>query len=136
MENETNETWNEIETLKGRTIKSVEGLESYSGEVIFTFTDDSTLRMYHWQECCESVSLIDFDSLKPEDLVGGTIVLFEEYTKEGNCTMLSVEQYTFYRMRTTKSDMTMRWYGESNGYYGVSVSCVLEDKDGNEIYDD
>ena len=131
-----NETWEETKTLKGRTIKSVEGLESYSGEVKLTFTDDSTLRMYHPQECCESVQLIDFDDLKPEDLIGGTIVLFEEYTKEGDCTMISVEQYTFYRMRTTKSDMTMRWHGESNGYYGIDVTLRLEDKDGNEIYDD
>ena len=129
------EEWKEVVEVKGKTITDVEGLSSYSGEVKFIFDDGSSLRMYHPQECCEDVSLTDFDDLTPSDLIGGVLTLFETYTKssEGG---YGIEQYTFYRLRTTKTDVTMRWHGSSNGYYGVEVYLRLEDANGEELYTD
>lgn len=34
--------------------------------------------------------------------------------------------WTFYQFRTHKGDVTIRWCGESNGYYGVDVRVKSE----------
>ena len=135
MENNM-EFWSLCPSIIGKTIKSVEGLEEYSGRVTITLDDDSTLSMFHYQDCCESVSLVDWGDTNSDELVGGIVVLFEKCTKDGDPTYYGSQQYTFYKLNTTKGDITMRWVGESNGYYSVSVSTELEDKDGNTIDDD
>lgn len=43
--------------LAGKTIKNITGLEKYSDEVIFECTDGSKYKMYHVQDCCESVEI-------------------------------------------------------------------------------
>lgn len=62
------------------------------------------------------------------DLMGTPIMLAEERTSTmmdewlpskgryaGSCT------WTFYELRTVKGSVTIRWFGESNGYYSESV---------------
>ena len=85
-------------------------------------TDRGTLVMVHYEDRCESVQVDDVVG-DINDLVGGVVVSFEEV--EGD--LPATDRYdvshtwTFYNIRTTKGDVTIRWYGTSNGYYSESV---------------
>ena len=109
----------EIESLVGETIKSVSTLEQYVEEVIFTCESGKIVRMYHPQECCESVSLADFCG-NASDIVGSTVTSAEERTNQQSAKYGS-ETWTFYNIQTFKGSLWLRWCGESNGYYSESV---------------
>ena len=104
--------------LMGKTLVSVENVNN---EQIVFRTADESYRLFHRQDCCEEVlveSIIgDFD-----DLIGTPILLAEEATsgepvwgEEGSST------WTFYKLRTVKGSVDIRWHGTSNGYYSESV---------------
>jgi hypothetical protein len=64
-------------------------------------------------------------------LIGSPILLAEEAIRFGeNPEGVKVPEYqdsytwTFYRLSTIKGNVTIRWYGESNGYYSESVSFI------------
>jgi hypothetical protein len=50
-----------FEILKGKTITGIKGLANGSDEVDFTTSTGEVFRLYHEQDCCESVSIVDFD---------------------------------------------------------------------------
>jgi len=113
--------------FSGKTIQEIRGCKNHSDEVTIMFTDGSCLKFYHSQDCCESVLLEDFDAT-PEDLVNAKIISIEErisYSGEDKIKSLNPwhESYTwsFYVIKTSKFTMTMRWYGESNGWYSETV---------------
>jgi len=112
--------------IKQKTIFSVEGLNEWSSEVKFVFTDGSHFRLYHAQECCESVYLEDWEDVDPKDLAGGVLWELEKATKSGG-NMYESQQWTFYNVRTSRGDVSLRWSGSSNGYYSVSVDEEFEE---------
>ena len=69
-----------------------------------------------------------------QDLVNTPIILAEEVN---NFTLTQEQQkmelasrsctWTFYRFRTIKGDVDIRWFGGSNGYYSEEVEISLED---------
>lgn len=63
--------------LKGKTIKSITGLEQQSEQVKFECTDGSKYRMSYYQDCCASCSIEDVAG-NVEDLIGTEILLSEE----------------------------------------------------------
>lgn len=121
--------------LKGLTlwgIQKVPGIESSPGEIqeIFWTTDSGrTFKMYHQQDCCESVFLEDICG-DLRDLLGTPILEAREETNlssEENLPQELVQEteqsytWTFYIIRTIKGTVTLRWFGSSNGYYSESV---------------
>jgi hypothetical protein len=122
----------ELEDLKGLVIKSVEGLEEESEEVIFSTECGKQFKMYHEQDCCEGVAVDDVCG-GIDDLIGAEIVHFEERTNHGDedsdpkdkpseyCESFT---WTFYDIQTTKGSVNIKWLGESNGYYSESVDIV------------
>ena len=110
--------------LKGMTLKSITGLRCGSSEVVFENYSGQLFRMFHYQDCCESVTVEDVVG-DVEDLIGSAIVRAEERSngvqdiKDGYG---DVEQWTFYELATNRGSVTVRWYGTSNGYYGTGVS--------------
>lgn len=94
----------------------------------FKLADGSSYMMYHRQDCCESVYIEDICG-DIKDLVGTEILLAEESTSDRkliglkNVTNPGDESatWTFYRFRTIKGSVDIRWCGTSNGYYSESV---------------
>ena len=112
--------------LKGLTITSIDGLEYDSSEVIFTTSEGRRFEMSHSQDCCERVSIEDVCG-DVNDLLNSPILLAEEVTSEEDPEDIQKDYHddlycwTFYKLSTFKGDVTIRWYGESNGYYSVGV---------------
>lgn len=120
--------WNEekdFAELKGLTLESVEGLSEGSDEVRFK-AGDKAFRLYHEQDCCESVSLHEVHG-DVEDIIGSPILdAYESSSSDGERPGEWSDSWTwtFYRIVTNAGTVTMRWLGESNGYYSESVSFV------------
>lgn len=112
-----------FDVLKNQTLKSIDGLEEYSQLIRFHTVDsngvDHTYRMLHHQDCCESVSLADFE-LDP-GVIGELIHEANEDSNRELGEELSVT-WTFYRIRTMHGSLFIRWQGSSNGYYSEGVS--------------
>ncbi len=108
-----------IEELKHQTLTNITASEN---SIIFTCLDGRKYKMYHIQECSERVTIEDING-DLEDLVGVPILVSEEITKEDDdCDFYTT--YTFYKMATIKGYVTIRWIGESNGYYSEKVDFV------------
>lgn len=112
--------------LVGKTLKSVENNDDE--EIVFTTVDDEVFKLYHSQDCCESVTVEDICG-DLSDLIGSVVLVAEEVVNEQdvNPEGVPIQEYqdsftwTFYKIDTAKGGATIRWYGESNGYYSESV---------------
>ena len=111
-----------IEQLKNEVITKVLGDKEKirDCENLFFKTESSRLfRMWHPQDCCESVYV--------EDVVGDFSWLIGEkivdaYETSGfNEVEYGQEQWTFYTISTFLDSVTIRWLGDSNGYYSTAV---------------
>lgn len=113
-----------------KIVKAVRGLEKYSDEMIVEFTDGSVFYMKHFQDCCENVSIEDVDG-DVTDLLGGEWLDVEEHTKDDvmEDDWDGIGMWTFYTIKTSKGTVWIRWYGSSNGYYGVGVSHGYADSE-------
>ena len=120
-----------VSQLIGLTLNRIEGCVPDSVEVIFHSECGQQFYMYHQQNCCECVYLQDVEG-DVADLIGTPIVVAETASNAyqqalnlitplpemgGEC-----EQWTFYRLATTKGWVVLRWYGDSNGYYSTDVT--------------
>lgn len=111
-----------IEELVGKIFKEV---KNNGDEIIFIVNDDEQYKMYHDQDCCESVCVEDIVG-DLTDLIGTPIKTATEDTNSEDLIdpTYTPESFTwtFYNIATIKGHVTIRWYGESNGYYSESVS--------------
>lgn len=128
----------EVSELEGKILKEV---DADTGVIVFTCEDDTKYKMYHAQDCCESVYIEDING-DLEDLVGTPIVKAYK-TVAGTAEEAGVDpetasyshgdqRWTFYHLRTAKGDVTIRWYGTSNGYYSIAVDFRKIDDDGDQ----
>lgn len=115
-----------VSELLGKTLDKVYHI-NYE-EVVFSTTDGEVYKLFHVQNCCEHVYLEDICG-DLQDLVGSELVEAEEADQsdvnpegvdmKGHCQ--DSFTWTFYKFRTAKGAVTLRWYGSSNGYYSESV---------------
>ena len=113
----------EVSDLIGKTLVSVEqhGRES----IDFEADTGERWQMLHDQDCCESCDIEDVVG-DLADLVGSPIVMAEASTNSDNpkpgTHQADSFTWTFYKFATVKGYVTVRWYGESNGYYSETAS--------------
>ena len=116
----------DFEVLKGKTLKEVR--QDDDRELYFVTVDGDTFKMYHEQDCCESVYIESIVG-DLEDLVGWPI-LFAEHAAGDNsddANAISFDDsnsWAFYKLATIKGYVDIRWVGSSNGYYSESVDFV------------
>lgn len=124
----------QVEDLLGHTVTDIIGAEVGCDVVLFIFKD-ATFKMHHEQDCCERVDLDDVIG-DIEDLIGSPLTMAEEVsdddmelTKQQKAMEAEADSctWTFYKFATMKGYVTLRWYGESNGYYSESVSFARTD---------
>lgn len=113
-----------FDTLIGLIITQVVGLHDGSDHVTIKTLCGREFHMYHEQDCCESVSILDICG-DPADICNSEILMAEESTNSEDPPMEGSDEsylWTFYKLSTIKGSITIRWYGESNGYYSEEVS--------------
>lgn len=134
--------YNEIElgVLVGKTV--IEILNT-GDELIFICEDGKKYKLYHSQDCCESVYIEDING-DLQDLVGSPILLsdcvsnpeFEQayedkYNKTNEYGYRTDDEgswypdshtWSFYKFATIKGYVDVKWFGTSNGYYSERVS--------------
>ena len=117
-----------ISVLKGKTLANIRGAVKDSDDIWFHCSDGSIYKMYHDQDCCESVFVEDICG-EISDLLDSPILMAEEVEsyRENPPGVKPPYQdnsytWTFYKLATIKGYVTIRWYGESNGYYSESAN--------------
>lgn len=127
----------DIKELLGKTIIEIVGAETGREEIIFRCSDETSYKMYHEQDCCESVTIEDICG-DISCLLNSPITMAEDISSDyidsdpyGNDDW-GTHVWTWYKFATIKGYVTIRWYGESNGYYSESVDFALLPDGGDE----
>lgn len=110
-----------FEELLGKTITQIVGAEKDSEEIIFHCSDGSEYKMYHEQDCCESV-LVEDVAGDIKSLLNNQLTMADESSNsEDESAECESCTWTYYKLATVKGYVTIRWFGTSNGYYSESV---------------
>ena len=114
-----------IQELLNKTITEIKPSDE---QIIFTLSDGSKYKMYHEQDCCESVWLEDTVG-EYSDLLNSPILRAEEvHSDDKPPTTQYLDEsstWTYYTLATIKGTVVLRWFGTSNGYYSESVDFKL-----------
>jgi hypothetical protein len=114
-------------SLVGKVLTDVRNVDNE--EIVFSTKESDHFKLYHDQDCCESV-VVESITGDLADLIGTPILSAEEATSEDDPPGFKREYedesqtWTFYKLRTIKGSVDIRWYGSSNGFYSERVSFV------------
>lgn len=119
-----------VGVLKGKTLVSA---DASNDEIVFITNDGEVYKMFHRQDCCESVYIESIVG-DLEDLVGSKILVAEDSENLFDVIRNAGKEsdrdesytWTFYKFATRKGYVDIRWYGTSNGYYSESVDFIKE----------
>lgn len=127
-----------LSVLIGKTIKSIGVVETdneITGLNLQTQCDEK-YQITHHTDCCEHVYLEDVGG-DLVDLIGSPLIEAESISNEEerySKTLALLDSsfaakeagldsftWTFYKLGTIKGSVTLRWLGESNGYYSEDM---------------
>ena len=116
-----------FEDLKGKTITSID-ISDDRECMTFHCADGDNYRLIYHPDCCADCSIEDICG-DLDDLIGNPILVAEEVTnKNVNLDGVPIPEcqdsftWAFYKLDTIKGGVTIRWYGESNGYYSETAT--------------
>lgn len=119
---------NTISDFIGETPYSVV-LNADRTELCFYMESGKVFTMYHKQDCSEDVRLYDIigdlSDLEHSKILNAT----EHVNNEDIDTHINYDDshtWTFYNFATMKGYVTLRWLGESNGYYSETVDIYIQ----------
>ncbi|HFR4167558.1 TPA: hypothetical protein ACHVJ4_004339 [Bacillus cereus] len=116
----------EFEVLKGKVLTEIK--QDVPNELLFYTSDGEVYKMYHEQDCCESVGIEEIIG-DLDDLINSPITMAEVVSEDGEEDDWGSSTWTFYKLATIKGYVTLRWLGESNGYYSGGVDFVQIEKE-------
>ena len=118
----------DVKEMLGKTLVKIDGMERDSEKIIFTCSDGTQYVMYHDQDCCEWVRIEEVIG-NVTDLIGYPLMMSEDISE--TCEEPSVDYsmddshtWTWYKFATILGYVTVRWLGESNGYYSEDVVFI------------
>jgi hypothetical protein len=112
--------------LIGETITEILGALAGSDEITIKTASGRTFRLYHEQDCCESVDVRTVTG-DLTHIIGSVVTAATETINRDTVGYSDSATETTFVLTTEKGSLTIFWVGESNGYYGEEVSFV-EDK--------
>lgn len=112
----------DISAFKGEVLTDVV-VNQNKTEILFTFESGQLVKMHHMQDCCEDVWLEDVCG-DWEDLIGRKITYAREDSHRNEAAEES-ETWTFYNIGSDFGSVSLRWCGQSNGYYSEEVDLKL-----------
>ena len=120
---------NNFFTLKGQTIRKIIALNTGSLKIV---TDKYKYHLYHEQDCCENVRLVDVIG-DVDNILNKEITFAEEDSGAKDPEWHTSYDYDCHHTWTkfvlgTKNANVEFWFlGESNGYYSESISIKVEE---------
>ena len=114
--------------LKGKTITSIDGINSGDSDTIITTSDGSIYTLTHIQDCCEHVrvygSVGNIDDVLNEEVIDAEDTNPMDNPNAPDYKIYDSATWTQFRIVTSKGAFEIWWLGESNGYYGETVSVI------------
>ena len=115
------ESYIEFSELVGKTFVKINRDDDNDDGIEFVTDKGVTYVQYHEQDCCEHVYVEDING-NLDELLNSPIVKAEETSNSGQNGYESYT-WTFYHIVAANgATVTIRWNGESNGYYSESVN--------------
>lgn len=99
--------------------------------ITFYLDNAKSIRMYHSQDCCESVYIEDING-DLDSLLFKPILQADEKISTNEDSNSNTDEsftWTFYTLANISSVVDIRWYGSSNGYYSERVDLAINDYD-------
>lgn len=103
--------------MVGRVVKYV---DIDKEEMKITCEDNSVFTFYHEQDCCENVYIADTVG-DPMSLKGWRLLLVDMDAEMESDFSFESRTVTTVRFVTDENTVSVRWIGESNGYYSERV---------------
>jgi hypothetical protein len=125
----------ELEAIIGETVTGIDFFNDpyrrLPKEVLITMKSGKQLRLYHDQDCCETVELVSIDGdickLIGKPILSTELGVDEDYDGPEIGDDSGTE--TKITLRCDDETVIMRWIGESNGYYGEQLDFEILQKE-------
>ena len=118
--------------LVGKVLQAVTVDEGDDPRVTFICGPDERYGLFHCQDCCEHVyiesivgdlnDLLGTENLMAEEATSTTGHIIDDPFQPKPVEENESQTWTFYKLRTIKGSVDIRWHGVSNGYYSESVT--------------